>query len=119
MVRNEEEENLHTNMLKSMIEKLKEKNIVVIQADLEGYDKPDEISGKIPDIVGEKENKTRIIIEVETCGTIDIEHTKEQFESFSSADGEFWVDVPKSCIDALKAKSEEWETPVDSWWQYG
>lgn len=117
MERKGKDKDLHDDMVNGMIKKLNEKGVTVLQADINGYDKPDEINGCIPDIVGIKKDKTKVVVEVETCESVDIDHTQKQFKAFSSADGEFWVDCPESCLGELKRNAKSWGVTVDHWYK--
>jgi hypothetical protein len=99
-----------------MIKTLEEKNYRIIQADLDSYQQPEKIGRHIPDIIAKDASGARIIVEVETCQTINLDHTKEQFEDFSKAEGKFFVDVPHSCLEQLKQNARSWGTQVDAWY---
>jgi len=116
MEREKEEQNAHDSMLRTRANNLKKEGYAV-KADLEEYEeKPEEINGKIPDITATKDNE-EIIVEVETCESCTLEHTKEQYEAFSSVSGaEFHVVIPERCYEKAKAKAEEWGIKVDQWW---
>jgi len=103
-----DEEKLYHAMLKGMIKQLKEKNIEVIQADLEGYKQPEIIEKNKPDILGMNKDGKPIIIKVVTETTI-------KFKEFSKVDGEFWVEVPESSSKEIAEKIKEWKTPVNKW----
>jgi len=116
MGRTGKDKDLHDSMVKAMIKALKHKEIEVLKADVEGYERPDEIDGYIPDVVGKKESGTIVVVEVETCESVNSDHTKEQFKAFSNADGEFWVDVPESCLEKLKKNVKAWKVIVNKWY---
>jgi hypothetical protein len=110
-----DEEKLYHAMLKGMIKQLEQKNIEIMQADLEGYKQPEVIEKNRPDIVGKKKEGKPVIVKVETGTTINSEKTKEKFKEFSQADGEFWVEVPESRSKEIAEKTKEWKTPIDKW----
>ena len=116
MERDKEDQDAHDNMLRTRADKLNEEKYSV-KADLEEYeDKPEEINGKQPDIIATKDGE-KIIVEVETCKSYSLDHTKEQYEAFSSVSGaEFQVVIPKSCYEEAKAKAEEWGIKGIQWW---
>lgn len=110
-----DEEKLYYAMLKGMIKQLKEKNIEIIQADLEGYKQPEIIEKNKPDILGMNKDGKPIIIKVVTETTINSDETREIFKEFSKVDGEFWVEVPESSSKEIAEKIKEWKTPVNKW----
>jgi hypothetical protein len=110
-----DEEKLYHAMLKGMIKQLEQKNIEIIQADLEGYKQPEVIEKNRPDIVGKNKEGKPVIVKVETGTTINSEKTKEKFKEFSQADGEFGVEVPESHSKEIAEKTKEWKTPIDKW----
>jgi hypothetical protein len=110
-----EEEKLYNAMLKGMIKQLEQKNIEIVQADLEGYDKPDIIEKNKPDILGINKDGKPVIIKVLTGSINNSKKTKETFKEFSEADGEFWVEVPESCSKENAEKIKQWKTPIDKW----
>lgn len=113
------EEDIHLKLLRTQVSTLRNKGHTIKGADLPGYPMVEEINGKLPDIVSISGERKKVITEVETCKTIGIEHTKEQYKAFSRArnsNTEFHVVVPKSCLTQAKQKAKEWNTPVDTWW---
>lgn len=85
-----------------------------IRADLPGYVTPDPVSDRwgnyyIPDLTCTASSSAgqRIILEAETCGTINDSHTEEQWKAFARAGGEFHVVVPATCgTESGRAKAE-------------
>ena len=84
-----------------------------IRADIDGYLTPDAIwwtnrpnEKKVPDLTCYKNdpNKTKIVLEAETCSSLKSEHTREQWELFranaSQNNGEFHVVVPRQCPES-------------------
>lgn len=116
------EKDLHESMIKGMIKALEGNGYRILQADLFGYPSPDKIGEHIPDIIAISSGTiavsegTRVIVEVETCKTIALSHTKEQFKEFSRADGAFFVAVPESCLEQLKENARTWGVSVDKWY---
>lgn len=97
-----------------------------IRADLPGMVAPEVILGTkqnhMPDLTADK-NGTRIILEVETAGTISDDHTASQWSLFSDAakkaGGKFHVVVPKGYrrsaeqrLVALGLRADEIWTPA-------
>jgi hypothetical protein len=111
MVGNKNEEKIHAAMMHGMIKQLEELDVKIIEADLEGYKKPEIIEKKKPDIIGKDKNGTKIIIAVETGPDID----KEKYEEFSQAEGEFWVEVPESYSKEFGEKIKKWGIPINKW----
>lgn len=111
------EERLHTDMIAFLVQNLnRHYGVRAIQADLKNFpDKPDRVGRHQPNIVGIDRNENKIIIEVETCKTVSIEHTRKQFKDFSRANGLFWVSVPNECELQLRRNTRLWNTPVDNW----
>jgi hypothetical protein len=110
-----DEEKLYHAMLKGMIKQLEQKNIEIIQADLEGYKQPEFIEKNRPDIIGKNKEGKTVIVKIETGTTINSEKTKEKFKEFSQTDGEFWVEVPESRSREIAEKIKEWKISIDKW----
>lgn len=94
----------HINLIAMMANHFKQKGYQNIKADMDGFLQPEPISdGKgnryIPDLTCTKNDLlgTRIVLEAETCGTINDSHTAGQWTAFARAQGEFHVVVPKNC----------------------
>jgi len=96
-------EDIHKKLLKRVIERVDK----VISADITGYSNPDPIDGKIPDVVGIIDGD-EVIIEIETCETIDTEHTKEQYNAFSKVGKIFRVYTPKECSQKASSNAKNW-----------
>ncbi|MCK5473893.1 MAG: hypothetical protein KAI53_00665 [Candidatus Aenigmarchaeota archaeon] len=95
---------IHKKLLKRVTERVDK----VISADINGYPKPESINNMIPDVVGIIDGE-KIIIEIETCDSIDTEHTKEQYTAFSTAGYKFRVYTPKDCSNKALAVAKKWE----------
>jgi hypothetical protein len=119
MVRQEGE--IHETITRAQITTIRNEGHTILEADLpgSGYASPAPVNGKVPDILSRDPAGKKVITEVETCETIGLSHTKEQFEAFSSARSattEFHVAVPKSCYQDARSYASEWGTVVDRWW---
>jgi hypothetical protein len=115
MEEEKEGEKIYKAMLKGMIKQLEQKNIEIVQADLEGYKKPDIIEKNKPDIVGINKDGKPVNIKVVTGNIKNSKKTKETFKELSEADGEFWVEVPESCSKENAERIKQWKTPIDKW----
>lgn len=117
MPRTGQDKEIHDQMVRTRVSDLKSEGYSV-KADIDDYDTPGLVGGSMPDIVATNHHE-KIIVEVETCDSYYLEHTKEQFESFSSESGaKFHAVVPIKCIEQAKAKAIEWGIKVDQWWEY-
>jgi hypothetical protein len=110
-----------------------------MRADLKGYSEPQliwwtgrEQDAYRPDLTCLKNDakRTQIILEAETCETIGIEHTRQQWRLFSARakaiGGEFHVVVPKFCVrhgqqiaggTLVTELAAEWGITVNrKWW---
>lgn len=97
----------HKNLVKRMVEHYQSEGYTKFRADLDGHTQPDSINGKIPDVIAwGHPSKPPAILEVETCDSIDNNHTESQFKAFSveaKQNGwEFHVTIPKICYDNAK-----------------
>jgi hypothetical protein len=116
-----QEEEIHTTLTRIQIATIKNKGHTIIEADFpgSGYASPTPINGKVPDIVSKDPAGKKVITEVETCMTIGLSQTKEQFKAFSSARSattEFHVLVPKSCLREAQSNASQWGIVADQWW---
>jgi hypothetical protein len=89
-----------------------------VWADLPGWSRPPEIRGYIPDVFSQRLlGLNRVITEVETCDSLNTEHTKAQWRASSSASGvAFHVVVPRSCLGVAQRLAAVWGVRVDQWW---
>ena len=94
----------HKQLVKMMVNHFSNQGYTNIRADIDGYTRPEPIGdghGRtyIPDLTCNKNdrNRSRIVLEAETCGTIDDGHTAGQWRAFARARGEFHLVVPKTC----------------------
>jgi hypothetical protein len=100
----------HDSLVKMMAQYFSSLGYTAVKADIEGYSTPLEIywinkpqERRIPDMTCNKNDpkNTLIILEAETCESLTIEHTKEQWKLFASHaknnNGEFHVVVPNQC----------------------
>ena len=103
-VRTPVESTEHRQLIRMMVNHFRNQGYTNIKADLDGYTQPEPISDGygntyIPDLTCNKNdrNSTRIVLEAETCGTIDDGHTAGQWRAFTRARGDFHLVVPKTC----------------------
>ena len=79
----------------------------------------------VPDIVCFKNDvgNTLIIAEVETCETLNTDHTKEQLRIFAAhakgKAGEFHIMTPKECSGAAKSLAIELGITIHTYWTPG
>jgi len=109
------EKDLHDSMIRGMISTLEEDGWTIAAADIPGYTDPGMVGRHIPDLIAQKGSQ-KTIVEVETCSTIESQHTEDQFRDFSAATALFFVEAPESCLDALKSLTSSWGIPVDKWY---
>jgi hypothetical protein len=94
-----------------------------IKADIPEMQVPDLIYGTkknhVPDLTA-KRNGTFIILEAETSGSVDDDHTTSQWSLFADAankaGGEFHVVVPKGSRSAAEQKSNLLSIQIDTIW---
>ena len=87
-----------------------------VYADISGFPEPPKFGGHIPDIYAVK-GVSKIITEIETCETICLDHTREQYTAFSHvSETEFHVKVPESCLSEAKDCAARWGITVNRWW---
>jgi len=119
MERTAESKSKHDQLVNAMAEMFKTQGYTV-KADLPNYnEKPTEWAGCRPDIEAFKNGlvNKRILIEAETCDSLDWETTKAQWQAFSSAPNTlFYVVVPANCIENARAKRKEWAVKIDQFY---
>ena len=127
-----EEISEHDQLVLMMAQHFNKLGYTNIKADITGWTKPDFIfwlSNKekkfFPDLTCRDDNGKFIILEAETCSTLNIDHTKEQFEIFrahaSKQNGRFDVVVPKLCSgndgrQQIIDYSNKWGIEIDKIW---
>ena len=106
-----------------------------IKADLPGWDKPDYIYWSsnpnkkyYPDLTCKDKNGVYVILEAETCSTLNDDHTHDQFNIFrahaTNLNGRFEVVVPKYCNmndgrERIKTIAKGWGIIIDNIWTPG
>lgn len=103
----------HKNLVEMMANYYTKQGYQNVKADLLGWPNPSLINEYIPDVTAET-NNTLIILEVETCDTIDDAHTESQWLEFARS-GKFEVAVPKNCRDSASAKLSSLEITAIVW----
>ena len=106
----------HEKMLEGIKTRL-ESNGFVVQAD--HIKSPNGVPARIgtatPDLWAKKGSK-EIVVEVETCNSLDDPDTRYQFNAFSRKGGvEFWVVVPKKCAALAQMNAKKWGYKIDKW----
>ncbi|HXV39276.1 MAG TPA: hypothetical protein VD699_06885 [Nitrosopumilaceae archaeon] len=117
--RGDNESKQHESMVRSMVDEYKKDGTnKILGADLDGYPKPQELDGRIPDIIV-KTSTSYIILEAETCDSIEWDDTKSQLTVFynyaTKNNVKFDMVVPKSCIDKVNKKLSEWKISASVW----
>lgn len=95
----------HDDFIRRMIQEFQKSGYLNIKADLPKWkDKPNRYYDQLPDLTCNKNDsqRTLIIVEAETCGTISSEQAEYQFYAFSNSvktqkAGEFRLIIPKVC----------------------
>ena len=89
-----------------------------VWADVDGYQRPAEVFGYIPDIV--TNGQSDLLSEVETADSYTDDHTYNQLRAFDrAANYQLEVVVPESVYQAaLNLYSNVWRISVDSWRTY-
>ena len=100
--RNSSESFEHENLVRMMANYYTKQGYQNVKADIQGWFTPELIGKHIPDVTAQK-NDLFIILEAETCTTIDDDHTKSQWLEFSK-NGKFEVAVPKNCRDSANTQ---------------
>lgn len=84
---------------------------------------PGEIAGRVPDVSAVSMLGRPLIVEVETCESISLVETREQWAAFSAyavrQGGAFRVLVPISCVTAAQNAARAWGILVHEFWQHG
>lgn len=118
MARNPQSQWLHNSMVEVQANHWKSKGYRV-SADLPGWAQPALIRGFIPDVAAEGGllGIDRVITEVETAESLNTDHTRRQWLTFSSLRGiRFEVVVPESALAQAQALARGWRVRVDRWW---
>jgi hypothetical protein len=106
MIRNAKESEEHISLIKMMANHFSKLGYLNIRADLPGFTKPEAVQyGQkefIPDLTCNKNDSGKpVIMEAETCDSIDDTHTRDQWTAFRASankkNGEFHIVVPISC----------------------
>lgn len=115
-MRNGKDKEQHETMIRTRANNLSKYGYDVYADHIKEYNTPREINGHIPDVFAEAIILPKIIVEVETSNSYDLEHTRQQYQAFSNIPNvEFHVVVPKSCLAKAQAKAREWNIRVDRW----
>jgi hypothetical protein len=114
----------HDDLVSMMARYFKDQGYTNIQADIDGYQAPPIIKGKVkshrPDLLCNKTSTTQIILEAETDDTIDDEHTRSQWHLFwdwaKNHGNEFHLVVPEGYRDAANRRLNEIGISADTIW---
>ena len=106
-------------MISAMLnEYKKDRTAKIIGVDLEGYPKPHDINRYIPDCLV-KTPTSFIILEAETCESMDWLDTKCQLSAFYNYarehNAKFHMIVPKSCKAKVDKRLSEWKISAEVW----
>ena len=96
----------HDNMVKRVADHLRNQGHKV-SADILGYERPAQIGAHIPDVSSVDSTGTRHIVEVETCETINIQHTADQWRTFGHSGANFYIAVPRVCELSAKSRATQ------------
>lgn len=132
MARNITESSEHDQLVLMMAQYFKKLGYSEIKADITGWTKPDNIfwtnlpdQKYCPDVTCLDTNGIFVILEAETCSTLNDTHTKEQFEIFKAhaknKGGRFEVVVPRTCAGAdgrnlISRYAIAWGIVLDNIW---
>ncbi|MFQ5871069.1 MAG: hypothetical protein ACE5IB_02765 [Candidatus Geothermarchaeales archaeon] len=126
--RSQEEQALHRTLV-GMVVEVRESRGWFVKAELDGWVKPPEIGGHVPDVWAEKTGAV-MVVEVETCDTIHLVETKEQYRAFyryamptpERKNREFRIYTPKACYEEALKQAEEWKVisfhPTRYFWHF-
>lgn len=139
MARGYQEQSVHDSLVRMMVSYFSTLGYLNIRADLENFSRPDKIWWQaranqpfIPDLTCQMNNlqRTQIVMEAETCDSLSLDHTRQQFALFSAHaiqyKKEFHVAVPRLCNwggrnvtgeQVVKHFANEWKVTVHGiWW---
>jgi hypothetical protein len=117
MVRNQESTQIHLRLITAMVHKLMAEGWKV-SADHIGFPNgtPEEWNKYIPDICATKGNE-KIYIEAETCDSLELKETQEQWIALSSHPKvQFSVIIPAKCVNEAKRIAEKLHITVKDFW---
>jgi len=122
----------HDQLVTMMAKYFKQLGYTNIKADIPGWPKPDYIywtnqpnNRFYPDLTCNDNDRREIILEAETCQTLNDQHTKEQFEIFrahaNKVGGRFEVVVPRMCAgrdttQLIREIASRWRINLDNVW---
>jgi hypothetical protein len=117
LLRSPQKQALHDGVVVARAEQLLKQGHRVA-ADVNGYPRPPEVLGHIPDIVAN--GSANLISEVETSDSYSSQHTKDQLQAFDSVPNYLLeVVVPLSVYNtARNLILNVWHISVDSWQTY-
>lgn len=111
----------HDRLVKAMANMFEGKGYQV-KADLDTYqNKPSEWAGHRPDVEAIKNGliNKRILVEVETCDSLDWPNTQAQWQAFSSMPNTlFFVAVPSNCVGEAREKITQLNVKVDQLYSF-
>lgn len=117
-------ESEHTSMVSTLANHLSNESYKEIKADHVGHTQPEKITwknsgeGHIPDVTATKNNKMHVF-EIETCDSINDQHTEDQWKLFSAYAKQFEkifiVVVPKSCERDANARVQTLGVSASVW----
>jgi hypothetical protein len=122
----------HDQLILMMARYFKNEGYTQIKADIPDWPKPDKVfwtndpnNPYIPDLTCYDNSGIYVILEAETCSTLNITHTQEQFKIFrahaTKNKGRFEVVVPINCnnrsaSELIKQQAREWNIILDNIW---
>lgn len=118
-IRTQESTKVQMRLIMAMARYLMEKGYKV-SADHIGYPngQPQEFNHFIPDIYAVK-GKEKIIIEAETCDSLNDSKTRTQWTALSTNEEkvDFAVIVPTACYQEAKDLAKKWNIKVKNFWK--
>jgi hypothetical protein len=122
----------HDALVLMMARYFQQQGYTDIKADIPGWTKPDFVywtnnpeNKFYPDLTCRDTRNVFVILEAETCSTLNIQHTQEQFQIFSAhsrkVNGRFEVVVPRVCQNEdarslIQRIAAGWGITIDNVW---
>lgn len=122
----------HDNLILMMAKYFQQLGYIDIKADIPGWTRPDFIYWKnnpnnryFPDLTCRDTYGTFVVLEAETCSTLNDQHTRDQFTIFrahaNNLQGRFEVVVPRSCSGSdgrqlITQYAANWNISLDNVW---
>lgn len=117
MTRTIQQQTVHNNLVRRMVEAYYNRGYFNLRADHIGLSSgiPGLVNGYRPDISASKDG-LNVICEVETSDSVTSNETINQWKAFSASGYPYHVLVPKSCYELAWHQSQLHNIRVDMWW---